>query len=61
MISKNEIKFVRSLHQKKFRDEYSLFIIEGEQMLNEAKTSGFEFVSVYYKDDIGDEPEMFKI
>ncbi len=60
MISKNEIKFVRSLHQKKFRDEYSLFIIEGEKMLNEAKTSGFEIVSVYYKDDIGDE-EMERI
>ena len=30
-ISNNEIKRVKSLQQKKFRDEYNLFAVEGEK------------------------------
>jgi len=29
MLSKNQIKFITSLHQKKYRDEHKLFIAEG--------------------------------
>jgi TrmH family RNA methyltransferase len=36
VISKNEIKFIRSLHQKKFRTDSSKFFIEGKKMLEEA-------------------------
>jgi TrmH family RNA methyltransferase len=35
MLSKNRIKFLKSLHQKKYRDESSLFITEGEKIVNE--------------------------
>ena len=35
-ISNNEIKRVKSLQQKKFRDETGLFIVEGEKMVEEA-------------------------
>lgn len=36
MISKEQIKFIRSLHQKKFRDKNKQFIIEGPKMIKEA-------------------------
>ena len=35
-ISNNEIKRLKSLQQKKFRDEYGIFAVEGEKMV-EAK------------------------
>lgn len=54
-ISKNELRQVRSLAQKKFRDESGLFVVEGEKMVLEALASGFEVVSVYRRDEIGEE------
>jgi TrmH family RNA methyltransferase len=35
-LSKNKIKWIRSLQLKKFRDELGVFIVEGEKMVNEA-------------------------
>ncbi len=54
-ISANEIKRVRSLSDKKFRDRYGLFCVEGEKMVDEALRSGFDVETVYRKDEIGDE------
>ena len=54
-ISNNEIKKVRSLQQKKFRDELGLFVVEGEKMVKEAVSSPFEVEHIYYRDEIGDE------
>ena len=53
--SKNELRQVRSLAQKKFRDASGLFVVEGEKMVSEALASGFEVVSVYRRDEIGEE------
>lgn len=55
MISNNEIKRVRSLQQKKYRDESRLFIVEGEKMVEEALASSFEVETVYYRSEIGEE------
>jgi TrmH family RNA methyltransferase len=56
-ISVNKIKWIRSLHQKKYRDELGLFLVEGEKLVQEAlqftpqtiefiaHTSDFEFKS----------------
>ena len=52
-ISNNEIKRVKSLHQKKFRDELGLFVVEGEKMVEEAMKSGYHIESVYYSQEIG--------
>ena len=38
-ISKNKIKWIRSLQQKKIRDDLGLFVVEGEKMVNEALES----------------------
>lgn len=54
-ISVNEIKKVRSLSEKKFRDRLGLFCVEGEKMVEEALRSGFEVETVYRKDEIGEE------
>ena len=54
-ISNNEIKLIKSLSQKKFRDRERLFTVEGEKMVGEALHSGFEIVDIYRKDEIGEE------
>jgi len=40
MLSKNEIKLIRSLENKKFRKKNNLFVIEGERIVKEAIESG---------------------
>ena len=52
-ISNNEIKRVKSLQQKKFRDEYGLFVVEGGKMVEEAYASGFTVEAKYLRDEIG--------
>ena len=52
-ISNNEIKRVKSLQQKKFRDELGLFTVEGEKMVEEALNSVMEVENVYRTSDIG--------
>ena len=54
-ISANEIKKVRSLSEKKFRDRLGLFCVEGEKMVEEAMRSRFDVEKVYQKDEIGEE------
>lgn len=54
-ISKNEQRLVRSLSQKKYRDATGLFVVEGEKMVAEALKSGLDVVSVYRREEIGEE------
>jgi rRNA methylases len=55
MLSKNEIKEIKALGQKKFRDERRLFVVEGEKLVAEALQSDFDVVAHYHVDDIGAE------
>lgn len=55
MISQAEIKFVKSLSQKKFRDQNGLFVVEGEKLVTEALRSSFQVKKVYHRDDIGEQ------
>jgi len=54
-ITQAQIKHIRSLHSKKFRDSLGEFIVEGEKMVAEAIDSDFEVLGVYRRDEIGDE------
>ncbi len=54
-LSANKIKFIRSLHQKKYRDENNLFIAEGEKIVEEALRSGYNVKEVFYEKEIGKE------
>ena len=49
-----EIKFVKSLSQKKFRDSSGLFIVEGEKLVAEALASRFTVERVYRREEIGE-------
>ncbi|MBQ7640061.1 MAG: RNA methyltransferase [Bacteroidales bacterium] len=55
MITKGEIKEIRSLAQKKFRDGTGLFVVEGEKLVAEAIQSDFEVVKVFRTEEIGEE------
>ena len=49
-VSKAQIKQVRSLQQKKFRDELGLFVAEGDKCVEELQ-KGFELVSLFREGD----------
>ena len=55
MISNNDIKRIKALQQKKFRDETGLFLVEGEKMVDELLKSGWNVESIYRRDDIGED------
>ncbi|MBR1886937.1 MAG: RNA methyltransferase [Bacteroidales bacterium] len=54
MITAAEIKWIKSLSQKKFRDSEGMFVVEGEKMVQEALKSGFEVERVLRKEEIGE-------
>jgi len=47
MLSKNKIKIINSLANKKFRDELGLFVVEGEKIVGELLNSDFEIEEIY--------------
>ncbi len=47
-LSKNKIKWIRSLHLKKNRDELGLFLVEGEKMVGEALSEYPEMIDYVY-------------
>ena len=53
-ITQAEIKQIRSLSEKKFRDATGLFVVEGEKLVREALDSGFKVVRVLRREEIGD-------
>ena len=54
-LSSNQIKFIRSLSQKKYRQESGLFVAEGEKLVKEALDSKFNVKAVYRTEEIGQE------
>lgn len=48
MLSKSQISFIKSLHQKKYRKENGIFIIEGTKSISEFLTSDYQIHSIYY-------------
>lgn len=47
MLSRNNISFIRSLHNKKFRQEHRQFIAEGTKVVNELLDSSFVCKGIY--------------
>jgi len=47
MLSKREISFLKSLHQKKYRQEHRLFIAEGSKVVEELLRSGLPVRQVF--------------
>lgn len=42
MVAKRELKFIKSLHQKKYRTRHGLFLAEGVKLVRELLRSGWE-------------------
>ncbi len=51
MISKQQQKYIQSLHNKKYRTEYGEFLVEGEKGLEELLASDFEIVRIFCSED----------
>lgn len=60
MVSKNQIKLIRSLQQKKFRKQYSLFIAEGLKVIQELLNADYELVNLYVTESIFSEIDSNK-
>jgi len=54
MLSKNQLKLITSLHQKKYRIRHGLFIAEGIKVINEFLNSSFKVVNLYCTEVIDD-------
>lgn len=53
MLSSPRIKMIRSLKDKKFRDQLGLFVVEGEKLVQEALESSFSVEEVFRAEEIG--------
>lgn len=47
MLTKAELQRLKSLREKKHREEFGLFVIEGEKVVGELLAAGFPFVELY--------------
>ena len=52
MVSKNQIKTITSLQQKKYRKEHKLFFAEGVKVVQELVNSNFELYRLYTTGDV---------
>ena len=62
-ISKNQLKTITSLSQKKYRQQHNLFVAEGIKVVRELLQSSLELVKLYATDDfvIDDDSKLEKI
>lgn len=51
MVSKNQIKLITSLQQKKYRKIHQLFFAEGRKVIHELLNADFELVQLYTTDE----------
>jgi TrmH family RNA methyltransferase len=61
MVSKNQIKVITSLEQKKFRQKHKLFIAEGVKVIQELLLSNFELEHLYITELLFEETSENKI
>ena len=57
MLTKNKIKIIRSLANKKERYSHGRFVIEGEKIINEALTLGVAIEELIVREDLKDRME----
>ncbi len=61
MVTKNQIKLIISLQQKKFRIGHKLFIAEGEKVIRELLNSSFKLNHIYCTDNTFNDIDTTKI
>jgi TrmH family RNA methyltransferase len=60
MVSKNQIKLITSLQQKKYRQIHQLFIAEGEKVIQELVQSNFVLEHLYVTENIFEDINISK-
>ncbi len=55
MLSKNTLKFIKSLHQKKIRKQEQLFFVEGSKNVSELLSSDFEVTHLLFTEKFATE------
>lgn len=53
MVTKNQIKLVASLKQKKYRSQHGLFVVEGEKLVKELLQSGVRPYIIFTDEKLG--------
>ncbi|WP_425589984.1 TrmH family RNA methyltransferase [Flagellimonas algarum] len=64
MVSKNRLKLIKSLHQKKYRNQHRLFFVEGKKMVDELVQAGmrpFELLVTEAQQEFFSHPEQLSI
>ena len=62
MLTKNQIKLITSLSQKKFRNQHQLFVVEGKKGVQEFLNSAFELHQIFTtSDDLNVESDRFSL
>lgn len=61
MISKNQIKLIKSLQQKKYRKLYQLFFAEGVKVIQELLNSNYELVELFTTQELFQNVEKSKV
>lgn len=61
MVSKNQIKTITGLQQKKYRNQHNLFFAEGIKVVQELLNSNFELHQIFTVEDIFTDVEPHKI
>jgi len=57
MVSKNQIKFITSLRQKKYREKHHLFLAEGTKVIDELYRAGLKFYEIFSVEKLSGIPE----
>lgn len=60
MLSKSQLQFIKSLHQKKFRKEHGLFIVEGIKSITEFLQSDYIIHSVFCTSKVEPKIDSFR-
>lgn len=62
MLSKSQVKLTRSVQQKKYRNQFQLYVVEGVKLMNELLLSGKKIHSIYCLEEWyqENEPELLK-
>jgi len=61
MVTKHQIKLIKSLGQKKYRQQYGLFIVEGVKGIKEFLASDFKLENLYTTDLIFEAPKALTV
>ncbi|MFD2891928.1 TrmH family RNA methyltransferase [Flavobacterium chuncheonense] len=61
MVSKNQIKLITSLHQKKYRKQHQMFIAEGKKVIEELLLAQYDLMYLFAKENFFPQVDVSKV